>query len=244
MDLVGKTALVTGGAQRVGAEIVRTLARAGALVYLHHHRSTREAERLARSLELERARVIPLQADLTHVNEIDALFDRIGAAGQGLDILVGNAARYVRASLEQTALSTWDNVMAINLKAPFWCARRAAPLMLSRGGGVIVHVADLAGERAWPNHAAYSCSQAALLSLTRTLALELAPRIRVNAVAPGAVLWPDDMPEPTRKRLQARIPLERVGEPRDVAAAVRFLIENDFLTGETIRVDGGRGIVP
>ncbi len=244
MQLAGKTALVTGGGRRIGAEIVRHLARAGARVYLHYRNSKQDAEALADALRAERADVRPVHADLARPADIDALFDMIDAEGNGLDLLVANAGVYARGSLAGTTLETWEGCFAVNLAAAFHCAKRAAPLMEARGAGCIVHVADIAGERAWPNHAAYCCSQAGLLMLTRVLALELAPRVRVNAVLPGTVLWPDDMGKEARTRITSRIPMRRTGRPADVAAAVRFLLEQPFVTGETIRVDGGRGIVP
>ncbi len=244
MELRGLTALVTGGARRVGAEIVRTLARAGVRVHIHYRSSAEAAQRLADALRAQGADIRTIQADLTDERQIDNLFAAIEADGQGLDVLVDNAGVYSRHPLEETPRDAWDTCLAVNLTAPFLCARHAARLMRARGGGVIVHVADIAGERGWPNHAAYSCSQAGRLMLTQVLALELAPHIRVNAVALGTVMWQDDTPSARKERIRSRIPLGRIGHPRHVADAVAFLIEQDFMTGATLHMDGGRRIVP
>ncbi len=244
MKLSGKVALVTGGARRVGAAIVQELVSAGTHVALHHHTSSQEAHALAAALSSSSVEVVPFQADLQSTSQIDQLFEDVDRHFGGLDILVSNASLFQRTPLATSTLEAWQQSLQVNLTAPFWCARLAAPRMQARGEGVILHLADIAGERGWPGYAAYSCAKAGLLMLTQVLALELAPLIRVNAIAPGTVLWPDDMDRALQERLVARIPLQRIGTPEAVAQAARFLIEQDFITGEVLRIDGGRAVRP
>ncbi len=157
-----------------------------------------------------------------------------------LDLLVCSAAVFERRPLAETDASVFDAHLALNARAPLLLARALAPL-LRRSGGSIVNVADICGALVpWAGYAAYGASKAALASLTETLALELAPSVRVNAVAPGAVLWPEDLPRASRRRLAARIPLGRAGRPEDVAQAIRYLAEAPFVTGVVLPVDGGR----
>jgi len=237
MSLAGKTALVTGGARRVGRAIVEELARAGARVVIHHHGSPAEARALAASLPGAAAATI-VQADLSERAAAARLLDDAVAAAGRVDLLVNNAAAYARTPLAAMDDDAWAAMFALNLDAPMRLMRAAA----RAGATAIVNIVDVAAWQPWANWSAYSTSKAALLHLSRCLALELAPRTRVNCVAPGTVIFPDDWDAARRARQLDKIPLARAGAPEDVARAVRFLCEEEYLTGVCIPVDGGAGL--
>lgn len=234
----GPRALVTGGAVRVGRSISLALGRAGYAVAVHHHSSDAAAVETADRLRDMGRRVLSLEADLGDPDQLTSLFDRLGAAWGGIELLVNNAAIFPRGRPEEVDVESWDRVFAINARAPFLCARAAARLM-GDGGGSIVNIADVAAFEAWPGHVPYAASKAALVSLTRGLALAWAPRVRVNAVAPGAVLLPEGTTDGERRAAAERAALGRVGNPEDVASAVVFLAGAGYVTGEVLRVDGG-----
>jgi pteridine reductase len=230
MSLSGKTALVTGGARRVGRAIVEELARAGCRVVIHYNGSAADAEALAGTLP--DATIIG--ADLRDRSAPARIVARAGA----LDILVNSAAGYARTPLATMTDDAWDDMLALNLAAPMRLMREA-----SRAGvSSIVNIVDVAAWQPWANWTAYATSKAALLHLSRCLAIELAPRTRVNCVAPGTVIFPDDWDEARRAQQLAKVPLGRAGTPSDVARTVRFLCEEPFLTGACIPVDGGAGL--
>jgi len=232
MLLSGKTALVTGGARRVGRAIVEELARAGCRVVVHYNGSADDAHALERSLA---GSAVLAQADL---RDRDAAGRLVAAAGAPLDILVNSAAGYARTPLATMDDGAWDDLIALNLSAPMRLMREAA----RAGVASIVNIVDVAAWQPWAHWSAYATSKAALLHLSRCLAVELAPRTRVNCVAPGTVIFPDDWDEARRARQLAKVPLGRAGAPADVARAVRFLCEEDYLTGACIPVDGGAGL--
>jgi NAD(P)-dependent dehydrogenase (short-subunit alcohol dehydrogenase family) len=234
MDLRGKTALVTGGARRVGRAIVEALAEAGARVVVHHHDSGAAAAELAASLP----GAIALAADLRAPEAAAALVDGARAATGRLDVLVNSAAAYARTPLDALDDDAWHAMLALNLDAPLRLMRAA----VRAGATAMVNIVDVAAWQPWPGWSAYATSKAALLHLTRCLALELAPTVRVNAVAPGTVIFPDDWDAERRARQTAKIPLGRIGAPADVARAVRFLVEEDYLTGVCLPADGGAGL--
>jgi pteridine reductase len=229
MALDGKTALVTGGARRVGRAIVEELARAGCRVVIHHYASDSEAQALADALPGATA----IKADLRDPAAPAQLF-----AVARPDILVNNAADYERTPLAQLTDEKWTRMLELNLTAPLRLMREAA----RAGVASIVNIVDVAAWQPWANFSAYATSKAALLHLSRCLALELAPATRVNCVAPGTALFPDDWDEARRATQLRKIPLGRVGSPADVARAVRFLCEEEYLTGACIPVDGGAGL--
>jgi pteridine reductase len=223
-----RVALVTGAGVRVGEAIARDLARAGWTVAAHYrtHRP--------------RAPLVALQADLAAPDGPDRLARAFAARFRRLDLLVCSAAGFEARPLAATDADAFDAQMDLNARAPLLLARALAPL-LRKSGGSIVNVADVGGGLVpWKGYAAYAASKAALVRLTECLALELAPAVRVNAVAPGTVLWPESYPASRRRALAARIPLGRAGTPDDVAAAVRYLAEAPFVTGAVLPVDGGR----
>jgi pteridine reductase len=223
-----RVALVTGAGVRVGEAIARELARHGWRV-AGHYRTHRP-----------RAPLVPLQGDLALPGGADALARAFRARFNRLDLLVCSAADFEARPLAATDADAFDAQMNLNARAPLLLARAFAPL-LRRSEGSIVNVADVGGGLvAWKGCAAYAASKAALVRITECLALELAPRVRVNAVAPGTVLWPESYPATQRKELARRIPLRRAGTPSDVAAAVRYLAGAPFVTGVVLPIDGGR----
>ncbi len=243
VDLDGKIALVTGSARRVGRAIALALAHAGADVIIHYNRSQADAEatagccRLGRS-EAESHLCIPIQADLSKPEQIEAMFAAVGEKFGRLDVLVNNAAVFARTPLETLSAEQWDVQMNLNARAAALCIRHATGLMSD--GGVIINITDIAAEAGWAGYPAYCASKAALLALTKSAAKALAERnIRVNAVAPGAILWQDDTTEAEKQAILDKIPLKRLGCPADVAAAAVFLAGHDYITGQTIRIDGG-----
>jgi pteridine reductase len=239
--LKGKIALVTGAGRRVGKAIALALGEAGADVAVHYGTSRDQAEETARSIEAMGVKSAPVQADLAVPADISSLFDEVEKNFGGLDVLVNSAAVFERASFEDLDLEKWERVMQINLTAPFLCCRGAVPLMKTRGGGDIVNICDIGGMAAWKGFSHYNVSKAGLIMLTRALAVELAPAIRVNAVAPGTVLFPDDYDEKAKKRIESRIPMGYAGSPQDVAGAVLFFVAGSgYVTGQVLAVDGGR----
>lgn len=243
MPLKGKTALVTGAAVRVGREIALALAQAGAEVAVHCNASREPAERTAADCRALGVRAQMLSADLSDPAAARALPARVFEKFGRLDIVVNNAAVFSKTPLETLADADWDGHIAVNLRAPYEIALAAAPLMRKSGGGRIVNIADRVAFGAYKDYLPYIVAKAGVVGLTRALALELAPHICVNAVAPGAVLLPEDFAAAERAAIAAEIPAGRTGKPQDVAATVRFLCEGpDFITGQVIVVDGGRSV--
>ena len=235
-------ALVTGAARRIGAAIARRLHADGFDLALHYRDSASEMQALAD--ELQRARphsVLALQADLSRMDRLTGLvagtIDRFGR----LDALVNNASQFFPTPLDFATPAEWDGLFATNVRAPFFLAQAAAPhLRASRGA--IVNLLDIHGERPLREHAIYGMGKAALAHMTRALALELAPTVRVNGVAPGAILWPEDgKDDATKAALIGSTPLQRLGTPEEVAEAVRWLLRDaTYTTGQILRLDGGR----
>lgn len=238
-------ALVTGAARRIGAAIARRLHAAGYDLALHCRRSREELAQLAG--ELERARpgsVLTLRADLAEFDRLPELvahtFGRFGR----LDALVNNASAFYPTPVGTTTPAQWDELFASNARAPFFLAQAAAP-HLRAARGAIVNLTDLYAERPLRQHTVYCMAKAALAMLTRSLAVELAPEVRVNAVAPGAILWPEDEDNTeAQKAMLARTPLGRTGTPEEVAEAVRWLLQDaHYSTGQTLLLDGGRTLL-
>ena len=243
-SLASKVALVTGAGRRVGAAIARRLHAAGANVVLHYRSAESEAAALEKELNAARAgSAMRVKADLLAPVAPQAL---IGAAKQRfarLDFLVNNASAFYPTRLGEIEASHWEELIGSNLRAPLFLAQAAAP-HLAFAGGAVVNIADIHAERPLKGYVVYSIAKAGLVALTRSLALELAPRVRVNGVAPGAIVWPEDgqFPDPERARILATTPLARIGSPEDVARAVHFLACAPYVTGQIVAVDGGRSI--
>jgi len=235
-------ALVTGAARRIGAAIARHLHADGFDIALHFHRSAAEAKALAAELQRTRSgSVLLLQTELSELDRLPELVAHaVGRFGK-LDALVNNASAFFPTPLGSTTAAQWDALFAANVRAPFFLAQAAAP-HLRASHGAIVNLVDIHGERPLRDHAVYGMSKAALLHMTQALALELAPQVRVNAVSPGAILWPEGGKDDTeRAELLARTPLARTGSPEEIAEAVRWLLRGaTYTTGQVIRVDGGR----
>jgi pteridine reductase len=237
----GRTALVTGGAIRLGRGISEALARRGCRVLVHHNASAGAAASLCEEIRARGGVADPVQADLASPDGPRRLFEQADELADGLDLLVNNAAIFERIPFEAITAEQLERMWRINAAAPFLCAQLAAERMRARGAGSIVNVCDIAAERPFPVHAHYCMSKAALLSLTRSLAVELAPAIRVNAVSPGAILFPESYEPEKRDSVLRRIPMGRAGSVAELAETVSFLLLGpEFVTGQVLAVDGGR----
>lgn len=240
MELRGRVALVTGAGRRLGRAIALALAGRGMTVALHYHHSREGADDTLGRIVAGGGRAELFPADLRDAEAARGLPGRVVAALGRLDVLINSAATIERLSVEETTPAAWDDIFALNLRAAFFCAQGAIPA-LRASGGRIVNIADVGGLEPWARYAAHSISKAGVVMLTRTLARALAPAVTVNAVAPGAVLLPDDWGPEAAEHLRRTTPLQRLGTPEDVVGAVLFLLEGgDYLTGQTIVVDGGR----
>ena len=241
----GKVVLITGGGKRVGAAICRRLHAAGANLMLHYRKSAGEARLLSAELNRVRAGSVALiQADLLETAKLPSIVEQTLQTFGRLDGLVNNASSFFATPLGEIEIADFDDLVGTNLKAPLFLAQAAAPA-LRRAQGAIVNIADIHAERPLKNFIVYSVAKTALVGLTRSLAREMAPEVRVNAVAPGPVLWPEDesFDELSRQRIISHTPLRREGTPEDIAGAVHFLLaEARYVTGETISVDGGRHV--
>ena len=243
--LTGKVVLITGAARRVGAAIARRLHGEGASLMLHYHASEPDAHALQSQLNAVRDHSVALvQADLLDVSGLAEIVRNTLARFERIDALVNNASSFYATPLGEITLEDWDDLMGSNLKAPLFLSQAAAP-HLKKTGGVIVNIADIHAERPLRNYVVYSVAKAGLSGLTRALARELGPEVRVNAVAPGPILWPEDgsFDAVSRQRVISNTLLKRVGEPDDIARAVYYLIaEAPYVTGHVLTVDGGRSV--
>jgi pteridine reductase len=242
MELPGRVALVTGAGRRLGRAIAAALARQGVRLALHHHASAGGAAGLRDEIRSAGGDAECFGADLRDAEAARALPGRVLERFGRLDVLVNSAAVMHRLRLEQTSPQQWDDILNLNLRAVFFCTQGAAPALRDAHGSV-VNLADVGGLEPWPGFAAHSVSKAGVVMLTRVLALSLAPEVRVNAIAPGAVLVPDTYDEAARDALVQSTPLRRLGSPGDVSAAVLYLLEHgDYITGTVLTVDGGRAV--
>jgi pteridine reductase len=243
-SLQGKTALVTGAARRVGAAIARRLHAAGANVVIHYRGAEDEAAKLEKSLEeIRKGSALKVKADLLAPVAPKALVDAAMQKFGRLDVLVNNASTFYPTAVGEIEAGHWEELVGSNLRAPLFLAQAAAP-HLAKAQGAIVSIADIHAERPLKGYAVYSIAKAGLAAMTRSLALELAPAVRVNAVAPGAIAWPEDgqFDPAERGRIVATTPLARLGSPEEIAQAVHFLCTAPFVTGQVLAVDGGRSI--
>ena len=240
--LTGKWALITGAARRVGAEIATTLHAQGAGVAIHYRGSADQALTLVRQLNDRRPdSALAVQADLVQTSQLGALIETVTARSDRLDILINNASSFYPTPLATVTESQWADLIGTNLKAPLFLAQAALP-HLKASRGVIINIVDIHAVRPLRDHTAYGAAKAGLAFLTRALARDLAPDIRVNGVAPGAILWPDGgVSDSMRDTVLRQIPLKRVGEPADIAGCVLYLVRDaSYVTGQIIAVDGGR----
>ena len=241
MKLSGRVALVTGAGRRVGQAIALALGARGMKVAVHYNGSESGARETVAQLESEGAVGRAFQADLSATAGYAALVAEVVAAFGGIDVLVNSAAIMERTPFGEVTAEKWDEIMSLNLRAPFFLAQAAAP-HLKASRGAIVNIADLAAYETWPAYIPHGMSKAGVVHMTRSLARVLAPDVRVNGIAPGTVLLPENWERAADERLRQTTPLARTGTPEDVSATVVFLLESDYITGETIIVDGGRHI--
>jgi pteridine reductase len=237
-ELRGRVALVTGAGKRLGRAVALRLAEKGADVIVHYLSSSMEAQSAVAEIEKLGQRGFAIAADLGNLAEIKRLFDEAAKQFGRLDILVNSAANFLASSIVSTTEEVWDASLDSNLKAPFFCAQAAAPL-LRRSKGCIINFADTGGLLGWPGYIAHSVSKAGVVMLTKVLAKALAPEVRVNAIAPGTITMPGDPPEWEADFIKLA-PLRRTGAPSDIADATVFLVQSEFMTGQTIVLDGGR----
>lgn len=221
----------------MGKSFALTLARLGYDIVLHYHSAVDEARQTQVEIESLNRRVILAPADLTDPQQVQSLVSNL----QSLDILVNSAAFMPSGNVESLPLETWDTTLDLNLRAPFLLAQECARKMTA--GGLIVNITDVGAQKAWSRYPSYTVSKAALESLTKILARALAPKIRVNAIAPGFVLQSDIVPAEEWERLIGRVPLKRPARSEEVASALEFLVKNEYITGQTIVVDGGYSLV-
>ncbi len=238
-----RVALITGAARRVGKAIALQLATSGYDLAIHYRSSKTEAAQLGRQIAAMGRRHLLIQGDLIDP-ETPANLVQETVAGLGrLDVLINNAARFGSMTLEDFDLATWDEEIRVNLTAAAALTHHARLYLAEQGSGCVVNIGDISGDRPWSGHLAYCVSKAGLASLTKALARELAPNIRVNAVAPGIAAFPEDYDATTQERLIAKVPLARPGTPEDIASAVQFLLDDaTYMTGQVLNVDGGRSI--
>jgi pteridine reductase len=243
MTIEGKVALITGSAKRIGRAVGVELARRGARIAVHYRSERTEAEETLRMIRNAGSEGVIFCAELTDNAAVERMFEDIRKAFNVLDILINNASIFSPATADNTTPDLWDSQLDCNAKAPFFVAQNAARMMRKQGRGKIINIADVAGEVIWTGHLPYSISKAALIAVNRGLAKTYAPDIQVNAIAPGPILFPEYYSDEDKKSAIERTLLKREGSPQDVINAVVFLIENDYITGEMIHVDGGRHLL-
>ncbi len=241
--LRGKCALITGAAKRIGAEIARSLHGQGMDLVLHYNASAEAAVQLQQTLQQQRPdSVCLLSCGLNKTPQLERLVvDAVAFKGR-LDLLVNNASTFYPTPFQAASEAEWDDLLASNLKAPFFLAQAAAP-WLEESEGSIVNLVDIYAEKPLKAHAIYSIAKAGNAMLVKSLAVELAPRVRVNGIAPGVILWPEGMDRSAQTTILNQVPLCQAGHPKDVAETVLFLVNNaTYMTGEIIKVDGGRSL--
>ena len=248
MNIDNKWALVTGAARRVGKNIAETLSKNGSNIFLHYGRSEEAAKTTANELRKNGSEVILIQADLSQPSEIEKMFSTIRTSENNLDITVNSAASFMKREIKDIKVEYWDNVQNTNLRAPFLVAKHSADLMMNNPGtekGNIIFIADLSGIFTWKGYTLHGVSKAGIVHLTKSLAYEFAPDIRVNGVIPGLILPPPYLTvadEEWRSMIE-NVPLKRDGNPQYVSDTILFMIKNDFMTGNLIYVDGGEHLV-
>jgi pteridine reductase len=237
-SLLNRVALVTGSGKRLGRAVAIGLAEQGADVAIHYRSSEAEAREAVAEIEKLGRRSVALQADLAQTSELPQLFQKVQANFGRLDILVNSAANFLQTEFASTTEKVWDASLDTNLKAVFFCCQAAAPL-LKKSNGAIINFADIGGILGWPGFIPHSISKAGIIMLTRCLAKELAPEVRVNAIAPGTITMLGDLPELEADFVKLA-PLHRSGRPNDIVAAISYLATAGFVTGQVLVVDGGR----
>lgn len=240
MNLQGKVALVTGGARRLGKAVVLKLSERGAHVVVHYHSSAEDAQATVAAVQRMGGQARTVYGDLSQIDQVERFVDEAGAFWGRLDVLVNNAAVFFQTPMGQVSEEQWDRLFAVNLKGVFFCAQRAAGMMRQNGGGVIVNFVDTGIYITWKGYTPYLISKAGIEQMTYALAKELAPDIRVNALAPGPLLLPDDHTKEEAERFASVTLLQRLGSSEALAEAALYLIQADYVTGVVLPVDGGQ----
>jgi len=239
---MSKNVLITGAARRIGAACARRLHQQGYNIFLHYRSSEEDALQLSRELNGIRAgSVKTVQADLLKTEQLSSLVEEVRATWGKLDVLINNASAFYPQQFSNVTEQEWDDLLGSNLKAPFFLAQKCSEL-LAENQGCIINIVDIHAERGLKGYPVYSIAKAGLAAMTKVLAKELGPEIRVNAVSPGAVLWPEaEMSEQEKTEILQRVALKRTGEPDDIAKAVLFLVKDaPYMTGQILSIDGGR----
>jgi NAD(P)-dependent dehydrogenase (short-subunit alcohol dehydrogenase family) len=241
--LAGRVVLVTGGGRRIGRVIALTFARAGAEVAINYHASRADALNTVKEIQALGRRTAAFRADISSAAQVRRMFREFERRFDRLDVLVNNAGLFFPVRWDRLDENHWDRVLGINLKGAFFSAQAAAKLMLAKRGGHIINISSLGGLQAWPSYIHYCSSKAANIMLTRCLAKALAPRIRVNSIAPGTILFPGEKRTPALRRSIRGTPLKQSGRPEDIAEMALFLsTRGDYITGQVFVVDGGQSI--
>jgi pteridine reductase len=241
--LAGQVALVTGAGRRIGREIALTLGRAGACVIVNYNHSKAETQATVREIKGCGADAVALHADVARPAQVRRMFSAVERRFGRLDLLVNNAGVFFPVKWDQLTEKHWDQILSVNLKGPFFCAQQAAKLMLRRKRGQIINISSLGGLQAWPDYMHYCSSKAGLIMLTRCLAKALAPDIRVNTIAPGTILFPEEKRTRMIESVIRSTPLRKAGRGEDIARMVLHLAcHGDFITGQIFPVDGGKSI--
>lgn len=241
-----KVALVTGSAKRIGAEIARHLHAANFNMVIHYHHSAADALALVDELNNTRTNsAIAIKADLNNHDQLIALAEQASKQWQGIHLLVNNASSFYPTPFGQASYDDWDDLIGSNLKAPYFLAQALAP-QLTAAAGCIINIADIYAEKPLRNHSIYSIAKAGNLMLTKSLAQELAPHVRVNGIAPGAILWPEQenkLSDEDKEKMLCKIPLQQRGQAQDIAKAILFLVNDaPYVTGQILAIDGGRSL--
>ncbi|MBT8142987.1 MAG: pteridine reductase [Gammaproteobacteria bacterium] len=243
-SFASKTVFITGAARRIGAAIAKDLHARGANVVIHYRHSQKAAKELAEVMNLARENsAMTVKADLGNVKALRSAMTRAARHFGQVDALINNASTFYATPFAKASEADWDALIDSNLKGAFFLSQAALP-WLQKSAGCIVNITDIFADKALEGFSLYTAAKAGLLNLTQNLALELAPEVRVNAIAPGAILWPENETLDTyaHEKKLAKVPMQRKGEPQDIAQAVRFLLTAEYVTGQVIKVDGGRSL--
>lgn len=241
MKIKNLNVLITGGAKRIGREVALCLAQKGANLAINYKSSKESAERVVAEIEGIGRKAVAVQGDVSRAEDARRLVDTVVAEFGSIDVLVNNAAIFPKTPYDKITEKDWDTVLRVNTKGPFLCSFYASKHMRAQKKGKIINMADWAAMRPYKDYLPYLVSKAGVIALTKALAVELAPHIQVNAVAPGPILLPEDMREEEKQKVREATLLGRIGSPQDIANTIAFLIEgSDFITGAVIPVDGGR----
>jgi NAD(P)-dependent dehydrogenase (short-subunit alcohol dehydrogenase family) len=243
MEIKDSVVIITGAAERVGRQVALDLAGRGANIAFSYYLPGEPWQRTLAELEALGVQALARQLEVRNAAQVQAFVSHVQEHFGRIDVLINNASVWLKAPFLQISEADWDLALDVNLKGPFLCAQAVAPLMLQAGRGVILNISDLSAFQVWSGYSHHAASKAGLVSLTRSLAVELAPQVRVNAIAPGTVLLPEGAPPEKEQWAIQKSLLKRVGTPHDVSQLAMFLIENEFVTGGVYFVDGGRALV-